>query len=101
MSEELSNARDGCKALAALLPRHAASLTITHNDHLDYYETVAEQVASSEWVKERDFVSAAELQKAISTNELWCIQWYPDTPIGFHKRFASTLEALFSEPLPD
>lgn len=86
------------KAFLAALPKHDCSLTITHNDHLDCYETVEQQVAERDWVSREHFVSDAECDRAIETNELWCLQWYPDTPVVFYRRFASTLEALFSEP---
>jgi len=79
---------------SALLPKYACSMSITHNDHLGVYETVAQQVSDGSWVTRSDFVSDAECERAIETNELWAIQWYPDTPVGFYKRFASTLEAL-------
>jgi Flp pilus assembly protein TadG len=65
-------------------PEHKASLHLTHNQHLAYYMTVEESI------KEQDFgyaddcwVNAEQKAKAITTNECWTLQWYPETPVGF------------------
>lgn len=76
-------------------PPHKASLHLTHNQHKAYYLTVAQSVAGDDFGYTADcWVSEAEKQKAIETDECWTLQWYPDTPIGFHTASASTLEAL-------
>ena len=83
------------------LPAHKAALYLTHNDHLSVYET-AEQ-----WWADRvrhngdedDWVSREEKAKALESNEVWELRWYPDTPVGFCIRLASTLEAVL-EPTP-
>lgn len=73
-------------------PKHI-SITIEHNDHAKVYET-AEQ-----WISERDenlptFPSEKEKQLCISQNELWTMQWYPNTPVGFVWIAAASFEAL-------
>lgn len=79
-----------------LLPPHKVSLHLTHNDHRAVYQSVAEFVED-----DRDaFVSEAEYEKAVATDELWELQWYPDTAVGFHRRMASTLDALMAEYPP-
>lgn len=79
-------------------PEHKASLTLAHNEHLDYYTTVKEEIEDRpDWYRDDDWVSLEEKQKAIDTNEVWTLQWYPDTPVGFHKLHASTLEALMHQ----
>ena len=70
------------------LPEHKCGLYLTHNEHLDVYETV-EQFYGME-----DFISPQEWEKAVAENSVWVLQWYPDTPIGFHRIAASTLEAI-------
>ena len=77
------------------LPAHKAGLFINHNEHLGYYLTAAqhiEQELDREFMR-RDEWPEGEIEKAIETNEIWSIQWYPDTPVGFCKVFASTLPA--------
>jgi len=76
-------------ALFSRLPKHEAGLTIEHQPHKANYETVEEWARTCE-----DFVSEEERQKAISTDQLWTLQWYPATPIGFHCVAASSLEAI-------
>jgi len=67
---------------------------ITHNDHTTSYQTVAESLAEGfEWgPKPDDFESPEHMQRCIDTNELWEIQWYPDTPVGFCKVYGPTFE---------
>lgn len=75
--------------LMELLPEHKCSLTITHNPHKDFYETVADycrRFGANCWADEFSMV------RAIDSDELWEIQWYPDTPNGFFKVMAPTLE---------
>lgn len=71
------------------LPRHL-TLSIEHNEHKSYYQTVEELI--EERGLRRWFPSEDEYRKAVETNELWVIQWYPDTPIGFNIRAAATFE---------
>jgi hypothetical protein len=40
------------------------------------------------------FLSEAEWEKAIREENVWCLEWYPETPIGFHVICASSLEAI-------
>lgn len=85
-------------AFQALLPAHEASLTITHNDHKGVYETVekfTEGPGAIEWASDE------ERKRAIETDEIWEVQWYPDTPVGFCIVQASSLEACFEHILSD
>jgi len=83
-----------------ILPRHKASLSINHNDHKDYYMTVADLMTSEHPSLDKDyFVSDEDLQVCIDTNELWEIQWYPDTPVGFYKVCGSTLEIILARAM--
>ncbi len=72
------------------LPEHKAALTISHNEHKNSYESVAQHL---EMLPDfYQFPNDEEKQKCIDTNELWSIQWYPKTPGGFFCVAASTLE---------
>jgi len=75
-------------------PKHL-NLTIEHNPQKLYYQTVEQYIDDAlvcantlYWVpgKSRDI--------ACETNEMWVVQWYPDTPIGFHMVYGHTLEAV-------
>lgn len=68
------------------LPKHI-SLTIAHNPHAVYYESVEDYLA-------RDHVDVSPEDRAemVRTGEVWEIHWYPDTPIGFCCIAAATLE---------
>ena len=74
------------------LPQHQGSLHLTHNDHKSCYQTVEEFVDCADG---RDtFVSPAEYEASVRMNEMWELQWYPDTPVGFCVVRASTFEAI-------
>jgi hypothetical protein len=75
-------------------PSHKAGLYLTHNQHKDYYETVEEHINEYANMSKNDFVSPEDYQRCVDTNELWELQWYPDTPIGFHKVLGSSLEVV-------
>lgn len=73
------------------LPPHKGGLYLTHNEHKGVYETVALFTGRD---RDDQWVSPEEKRKAIETDELWCLQWYPDTPVGFCVLMASSLEAI-------
>ena len=70
------------------LPEHKCGLHLSHNEHRDVYETV------EEFYEADFFVSPEEWHKAVAEDSVWVLQWYPDTPIGFNRIAASTLEAI-------
>lgn len=70
------------------LPEHKCGLHLSHNEHRDVYETI------EEFYDAEDFVSPEEWNKAVSADSVWVLHWYPNTPIGFIRIAASTLDAL-------
>ena len=83
----------------AWLPPHKAGLILRHNDHLNVYETAEDVILQDEanhGPHGADFVSPEQRQKAIETNEIWELHWYPDTPVGFYRLRAAELSALIA-----
>lgn len=74
------------------LPEHKCGLYLTHNEHKDSYESAEEFIANRNL--ELDFMSLKEMQKAITEDSIWHLQWYPYTPIGSHSICAASLEAI-------
>lgn len=75
------------------LPKHQAALSIGHNEHKSYYETIEEYLEGND----TDCWESKEHRgRAIATNSLWSMQWYPDTPVGFLRVYAPTLGELLS-----
>ena len=76
------------------LPNHKCGLFLTHNEHRDYY------MPAADWIEENDerldWQSPEHKQRAIETDEVWTLQWYPHTPVGFIAVAAPTLEELLS-----
>lgn len=85
-------------------PAHAASLSLTHNEHKDYYETVEKWEAGLKAAANADgagpvefgWVSVEQRQKAIETDSVWVLHWYPHTPVGFNRLFACDLDVLLA-----
>lgn len=70
------------------LPKQECSLYLTHNDHKIACQTVEDHYDPA------DFVSDEEYIKAIATDNVWELHWYPVSPVGFHCIAASSLEAI-------
>lgn len=81
--------------LRSLLNGEHSSLSLSLNElNGPNYQTV------EEWLRDEpqddaDWVNAEEREKAIRTNSVWRLQWYPDTPVGFQAVQASSLSELF------
>ncbi len=78
-------------------PAHKCSLTLTHNDHKDMYETAEQWLAEQILLDGEPFYawkSEEARARAILTDEVWTLQWYPNTPIGFISIAAPTLDEL-------
>lgn len=77
---------------ADLLPKHKVTLSITHNEHREYHEPL------TSYIDERDssWENEESRQRAIATDEIWEMQWYPDTSVGFYCAAAPTLPELIS-----
>lgn len=82
--------------LEKMFPDHKCSLTLTHNQHKDYYQSVISYLSDRE-IPLDDWVSEEQWEKAIETDSMWELQWYPDTPIGFIRLFACDLDVLLEE----
>jgi hypothetical protein len=74
-----------------VFPAHKAGLNLEHNQHKNYYEKAEDWIAENEWC---DWENEEAKQKAIVSDEIWTIQWYPDTPVGFIAIAAPTLTDL-------
>ena len=72
------------------LPKHLG-LSIEHNEHKMYYQTVQQTVDES---TNMFWVPGDSRQRAIDSDDMWCVQWYPDTPVGFNRVYGHTLEEI-------
>lgn len=81
---------------ASIFPCHNGSLYLEHNPHKLAYESVSEWIIRNDHDEHYDWVSDEEKQNAIKNNEIWTLQWYPDTPGGFNAIVASSLSALLN-----
>ena len=86
------------------LPPHEGAAHISHNSHRSIYQTV-EQYEADGHINFEDWVSPESREYAVAHNELWELQWYPDTPIGFCTfiagRWEDILQRLVQEGVID
>lgn len=81
-------------------PAHECGLFLAHNEHKDYYQTVADRIRNEDHgCLAINFVSPEQMQKAIDTNEMWVLQWYPRTPITSYILSAADLDVLLAAAL--
>lgn len=80
------------------LPDHKCGLYLTHNEHRDYYDKLDQFIADHNLAG--DFKSPEALQRALDTDECWVLQWYPNTPVGFFRVAAPTLDEVLALASP-
>lgn len=74
------------------LPNDKAGLYLIHNEHKGYYESASQWLSNK--LPQPSWKSEASKAAAIETDEIWTLQWYPRTPVGFNYIAAPTLEEL-------
>lgn len=79
----------------SLLPDHKAELSLSHNPHRNFYQTVEEYVKISD-VHDAEWVNAVEMTAAIAEDELWVLEWYPDTPVGSYRILGVSFYSIMS-----
>lgn len=71
-------------------PKHTASMHITHNDHKSNYQSLDEYLTDNSELFTLESEEARA--RAVATDEIWVLQWYPDSPVGFCIVAAPTFE---------
>lgn len=96
-TDQPENRGSAATHLLGLFPEHKCGLFLKHNVHRDYYQSAAD------WCKEQDergeggmyeWESDEAKARAIATDEIWTLQWYPNTPVGFNAVASPTLPEL-------
>lgn len=64
------------------------NMSIEHQPHAPSYTSV-EKYLSEDWSPD---ITDEDKAECIRTGQLWVIQWYPNTPVGFNCVGAPTLE---------
>lgn len=86
--------------LRGLLRGKFANLTVTFNEHKSCYLDVKTAIEIDMIYERAEWVSEEEKARAIETDSVWVIQWYPHTAGGFEavaaSSFAVCLQAAIS-----
>lgn len=80
-------------------PEDKAGLTLEHNPHKGGYTPLTEWLSNHDMLPRIDKTSFADIsdeerQKCIDEDNIWVLQWYPNTPVSFYAVAASTLEGV-------
>lgn len=76
------------------LPEHKCGLFLTHNEHRNYYETVETYLKNREEMCTPTWSHETARAECIESDELWALQWYPDTPVGSYVVWGPTVAAV-------
>lgn len=79
-TQEILKLIESTSSLLRNLPEHKCSLSIENNENRNYYESVEEYISRVSSEDFYEFSSPEAKAKCIETDELWTMQWYPDTP---------------------
>lgn len=77
-------------------PEHKGGLYITHQPHLANYETPEEWAEDNDRRGYSDWVSDEQRDLAMTTGQIWVVQWYPNTPVGFTALCGADLESVLT-----
>ncbi len=72
-----------------LFDRCKASVSISVNDHRDYYESIPQHLDHQ---IENGEINKDVLEEMVKRDTLICVHAYPDTPVGFYSVYHYDLE---------
>jgi hypothetical protein len=81
-------------ALRSLIHGEFSSIHIEFNGHACNYVRASDPYWANdpqEYGELEDWPSPEDRDKALRDNSVWTLQWYPNTPVGFCRVYASTL----------
>ena len=89
--------------LLKLLHGKFSCLIIGFNDEhaINYASAQTYADEYGQYPNDDSWPSPDEREKALKENSVWSIQWYPETPVGFCRVYASTFEAAAKYALSD
>ncbi len=73
-------------------------LHLKHNEHAGMQ--LADYITQGhcrDYYEDDDWVSPEQKAKALETNEMWTLHWYPRTTVGFSVLHAADLDALLAK----
>lgn len=76
-----------------LFPAHKCGMHLGHNEHKNIYETAEQWIGDNTWC---DWENEEAKQRDIEIDEIWTLQWYPNTPVGFYALAAPTRPELLA-----
>ena len=78
-------------------PKHEASMSLNHNEHKACYDPIAAYISELPF---HEWATPTSKARCIETDEIWELQWYPNTPVGFCTMYGATLEEVLEAATP-
>lgn len=78
-----------------IFPKHESGLYLEHNPHKDNYLDALDYLHELD----PDFVVGNAKARCVESDEIWTLQWYPRTPVGFNLVAAPTFEEVLYSAL--
>jgi hypothetical protein len=79
-----------------ILERCKCGVYLEVNKHRDVYETVEEAIDYICY-QNKDEIDEDTKTRMLETGEIYSLQFYPDTPIGFYVTYGTSLEEVVSK----
>lgn len=86
--------REDARRYRALRDWPGLSVSLERDAHTVNRETAAQAI---EWSPEAFHETPEQLEAMRDANTIWRLQWYPETPVGFHAFNRATLDALVDD----
>lgn len=85
--------------LKTLILKCKASVTISINNHRDYYDTVEDKFKSEPDAEFRDEIDNDVFDEMVRTDTVIEVQFYPNSPVGFYRVYHYDIEKAIEEAL--
>ncbi len=73
-------------------PNFKCAMYLQCNDHKNIYQSAADWIVDN--LDHYHWKDDSAIQRAIDTDTIWTLQWYPDTPVGCYAVAAPTLHEV-------
>lgn len=75
-------------------PAHKCGLYLTHNENRDLHESLDYWLSQGSGTHVSSHLSDADRAECMRTDNIWVLQWYPETPVSFYLVAGPTLERV-------
>lgn len=82
-----------------LIKKCKCSVHLEVNKHRDYYNTIEDAIKEAKSLYGDDEIDTELAERMIKEDMFISLQFYPDTPIGFHKVYGTSIDEVVKKAL--